>query len=196
MSLNYGLYLLMGRTFRFVAAREIAKAPGSERCVALSMFRAFTGCAIDMVMSPQHCAPLLLCQTGSHKLMLWENGAINCPAVRLYQLPERSMSSMQESNCLLGKTDRYLVSVLQRLNSFNKSREVPAMPVIVVNMFTDQIAAKRNQFDKRRTMRFQRECIIVFMYTCIYGTKQYNCFFQKPDVSKSSFGRTLYLDTG
>lgn len=34
----------VGKNFRFIAAHEIAKALGSDRCVALPMFHAFTGC--------------------------------------------------------------------------------------------------------------------------------------------------------
>ncbi|KAG0717130.1 hypothetical protein GWK47_008210 [Chionoecetes opilio] len=33
-----------GKSFRFIAAHEIAKALGPDRCVALPMFHAFTGC--------------------------------------------------------------------------------------------------------------------------------------------------------
>ena len=36
-----------GKCFRFIAAHEIAKALGPDRCIALPMFHAFTGC--DMV---------------------------------------------------------------------------------------------------------------------------------------------------
>ena len=33
-----------GKTFRFIAAHEIAKALGPDRCMAFPMFHAFTGC--------------------------------------------------------------------------------------------------------------------------------------------------------
>ena len=91
-----------GKSFRFLACHEIARALGPDWCITLLIFRAFTGCiqcpvfqaevrglhgtpGMHMEMSPLHSVPWLPGQPHNHTRMVSTTGMICHLAICLYQ---------------------------------------------------------------------------------------------------------------
>lgn len=98
-----------GRNFRFLAAHEMARALGPDRCIALPMFHAFTGC------------DTISCFAGRGKKTAWDTWSV-------YETITKAFCSLMEKpesvNDNMKSLERFVILMYDRTSSLNCVNQV------------------------------------------------------------------------